>query len=126
MTAHDHRLAREAHRSARNYRVSAVAAAAGAALKLGEWVSAGGHELPGQALALLAAAPFSALLAYRWSRRAHWYASTESWWLHLEDAPSILPLPALAEWLDRPMSWRTVAIVAVVCVAGIAASVLLS
>lgn len=114
-----HRLALEARRTGRNYRLSAMTSALAAAVRAGQWVGGGLHGLPGQALGLVAAVPVSVLLAYRWRARARWYARTPAWWLRLHEAPPILPLPRVAAWLDRPVSWQACAAAAAVLVAAV-------
>jgi hypothetical protein len=93
------RLAREAHRRAEGYALTAL----GSALVAITNAVAAAQGQPSEGWVRIAAAgavaALSILLRHRWAVRAQWLRDTPRWWERQDEMPSVLPFPRLSAWL---------------------------
>ncbi|WP_328384466.1 hypothetical protein OHQ88_33685 (plasmid) [Micromonospora zamorensis] len=99
------RLAAEAYYRAEGYKiVSMVGTAALPTLVVMLLFSGDYSGRSWQAVASVAVTTASShLMRRRWSARARWLHHTPQWWERLNEAPTILPFPRLADGIARVM-----------------------
>lgn len=92
------RLIEESRRAAEVFALGAmlegIALSANTAL-LATGQPANATQIIGSVLAL----PISVMMSKRWKRRSAWYSVTDDWHLRLDEAPPVIPFPAVWRWL---------------------------